>query len=149
MHFVLASFFLGESAAPLRRFLEPRTRKLFMSLYSHCLDIGIIVISTHLPHAALATNLQPIHNRHQASSIPQAVELILASLSNRCCNNAHFTPIKPTPSLATLNALFNACSSTSVHFTLNSSHFLILYSLLNWICICCSRLISRGSPEPL
>jgi hypothetical protein len=31
----------------------------------------------------------------------------------------HLTPIKPTPSLATATALFNACSSVSVHCTLS------------------------------
>jgi hypothetical protein len=61
----------------------------------------------------------------------------------------HLTAIKAIPFLASLTALFNACSSVSVHFTLSWSHFLILYSFLNCVCIACKRLISRGSPLPL
>ena len=59
------------------------------------------------------------------------------------------TVINPNPSLAALDALRSACSSLSVHFTLNSSHFLLAYSLLNVRCISCSRFISRGSPVPV
>lgn len=40
----------------------------------------------------------------------------------------HLTATNPTPSLASIHALRNFCSSTSVHCTLSSSHFFVLYS---------------------
>lgn len=62
---------------------------------------------------------------------------------------SYFTVTNPSPFLACFAALFNACSSVSVHLTLNWSHFLTLNSLLNVCCIFCNLDISLGSPEPL
>lgn len=63
----------------------------------------------------------------------------------------YFTPIKAMPFLACKAAFFSACSSRSVHLTLNWSHLVpgVLYSLFHWVCMFCSLLISRGSPLPL
>lgn len=62
--------------------------------------------------------------------------------------NNHLTHRNPHPSLAISTAFLSACSSSSVHWILRSSHFLTLNSFLYCACIFCNRPTSRGSPVP-